>query len=374
MRGRWKAVRRVLILAGVGLAAALALAVGALLLSSPGRPRPFLDEAGRPLAGSISEKLRVRIGGVEQGMFVSGKDRSRPVLLFLHGGPGMPEYAISRRYALVLEELFTVCWWEQRGAGLSNHGAVPPETVTVEQLVADTLEVTDHLRARFGQDRIYLFAHSWGTVLGLLAAARAPERYRAYVAMAQITRQLESEKEAYRYMLERYRAAGDRRMVRALEAVPLPALDAMPPAYRALRDEAMHELGVGTTREMRSVVGGIFVPVMTAPAYTLGEKVALWRGKWSSHATAMWDRMLTTDLPAEVPRLDLPVYFLHGAFDRTVSYALAKDYAARLEAPGKGFYTFPASAHSPLFEEPELARRVLRDDVLAGVHDLADPR
>jgi pimeloyl-ACP methyl ester carboxylesterase len=361
-----------LILAGALVAGALVLS-GVLVALSPGRPPPFRDGAGRRLAGSISEKLRVPINGVDQGMFIVGRDRTRPVLLFVHGGPGMPEYAISLRYRSVLEELFTVCWWEQRGAGLSFDPSAPPGAVTMETLVADTLAVTDDLRARFGQERIYLLGHSWGTVLALQAAARAPEKYRAYVAMAQVTRQLDSEKEAYAYMLGRFREAGDRRTVEALEAIPLPALAAMPPEYRALRDEAMHRLGVGTTREMRSVVTGVFLPVWTSPVYTVGEKLDLWRGKWSTASRRMFDRLLATDLPSMVPKLELPVYFLHGAHDRTVSYALAKDYFTRLQAPAKAFYTFPDSAHSPLFEEPGRALAILRDDVAAGARGHADP-
>ena len=91
---------------------------GTILAYSLGKPVPFLSENGKLIPGSISEKIWVNINGVEQGMFIKGKDQSKPVLLFLHGGPGMPEYAISREYPLVLEDHFTVCWWEQRGAGL----------------------------------------------------------------------------------------------------------------------------------------------------------------------------------------------------------------------------------------------------------------
>lgn len=371
--GLWsKGVRIVLFSIAALVVGGLALLVVVLWAMSPGKPRPFLDDAGRPIAGSISEKIHVPINGVDQGMFIAGRDRTRPVLLFVHGGPAMPEYWLSQRYASVLEDLFVVCWWEQRGAGISNTAAVRPESLTMEQLVSDTLEVTDYLRERFGQDRIYLMGHSWGTILALQAAARAPERYRAYIAVSQVAHQLESEKLAYKYMLEKYGAAGDAKMVRALEAIPLPELDAMPAAYRAVRDDAMHGIGVGTTHEMRSVVSGVFVPSLVSPVYTLGEKLALWRGKWSAPSTAMWNRMLPLDLTTVVPRLALPVYFLHGAFDYTVAYPLTKEYFAKLEAPGKGFYTFEHSAHTPIFEELERTRQILRDDVLAGTFALAD--
>jgi len=88
-----------------------------LWLYSPGKPAPFLDENGNPLAGSISEKIHVRIHGVDQGMFIMGKNTQYPVLLYLHGG--MPDYFLRRKYPTGLEDYFTVIWWEQRGSGLS---------------------------------------------------------------------------------------------------------------------------------------------------------------------------------------------------------------------------------------------------------------
>jgi hypothetical protein len=52
--------------------------LGVLVLLSPGKPKRFLDEAGRPLPRSISEKVRLNIGGVEQGMFIRAKTQPTP--------------------------------------------------------------------------------------------------------------------------------------------------------------------------------------------------------------------------------------------------------------------------------------------------------
>ncbi len=98
----------------------------------------------------------------------------------------------------------------------------------------------------------------------------------------------------------------------------------------------------------------------------------LWRGKLSSGVSALWDEMLATDVTDRVPRLALPAYFFHGIYDYTVNYQLAKTYAATLQAPRKGFYTFYESAHSPMLEEPWKAQVILRQDVLAGTSRLAD--
>ena len=100
-------------------------------------------------------------------------------------------------------------WWEQRGAGLSYSPGIPPETMTLEQFIADTLSVTDYLRDRFSKEKIYLMAHSGGTFIGLQAAARAPEVYYAYIGVAQMVHQLKSERLAYEYMLERFKQTGN---------------------------------------------------------------------------------------------------------------------------------------------------------------------
>ena len=344
--------------------------VGTLKLLGRARPKSLLDENGRPVRGSISEKAFADINGVRQGMFIQSKDATHPVLLFLHGG--MPEYFLTERYPTSLENDFTVAWWEQRGAGLSYSPGIPPETMTLEQFIADTLSVTGYLRNRFGKEKIYLMAHSGGTFIGLQAAARAPELYDAYIGVAQMVHQLKSERLAYEYMLGRFTEAGDTRMARELKAAPVTTTGGTPRAYLAVRDRAMHRLGVGTTHDMKSVLSGVVWPSLRSPQYTLAEKIKMWRGKHSSGASVLWDEMLATDLAERVPELALPAYFFHGIYDYTVSYQLARDYFERLKAPLKGFYSFDRSAHSPILEEPEKARRIMRQDVLGRANSLAD--
>jgi pimeloyl-ACP methyl ester carboxylesterase len=357
----------------VAMATILSLA-GLLLLWSHGTPRPFRDAAGTPLAGSISEKTWADINGVRQGMVIRGRSEHNPVLLWVHGGPGMPDYPLTEQYPTNLEDVFTVVWWDQRGAALSYDPTIPPGTMTIEQFISDTLAVTDYLRQRFHQDKIYLLGHSWGSLIAIQAAARSPERYHAYLGMAQMVHQVESEKLAYDFMLAEYRRRGDTEMVRDLEAAPVNLTTGTPTSYLKLRDKAMHRLGVGTTHDMKSVITGIFLTSWRFSGYTVREKVDLWRGRAFSRSFGLWDRLIWIDLRTTVPKLQVPVYFLEGAYDYTCVTALARDYFRSLDAPMKGFYVFGNSAHSPLLEEPEATHRILQDDVLAGTNALANLR
>lgn len=165
----------------------------------------------------------------------------------------------------------------------------------------------------------------------------------------------------------------------ALLLIPLGLLSVLfawsrPGTARPIRDGAMHRPGVGTTRDMKSVITGVFLASLQHREYTVREKVSLWRGNVASGVHILWRDMLATDLAKAVPDAGLPVYFFHGVHDRTCSCAEAKRYFTALRAPLKGFYSFHESAHGPIFEEPAVLRKIIQLDVLTGTNQLADKR
>ena len=119
---------------------------------------------------AIAELFALSINGVKQWLLIRGVDRRKPVLLFVHGGPGSAHIGILRNFQKELEKNFIVVQWDQRGAGLSGLESVPDETYNKEQFVADGLAVTQYLRERFKQDSIFLVGHSWGSGLGYILA------------------------------------------------------------------------------------------------------------------------------------------------------------------------------------------------------------
>jgi pimeloyl-ACP methyl ester carboxylesterase len=350
------------------LGALCAMAGAVAIALSPGTARPIADENGLVVPGSLSEKTSIEVNGAVQGVFIKSRSPELPVLLYLHGG--MPDYFLTARHPTGLEDLFTVVWWEQRGSGLSHAAVDSSSPITVDQIVSDAIALTDHLRRRFRQDKIYLMGHSGGTFIGLQVLQRAPGLFHAYIGVAQITDQLESEQQAYEYMVSRFRESGDTKWVRRLRATSVE--HGTPREYLRVRDPAMHRLGVGTMHEMTSLFSGLIVPSLLFPEYTVREKWHLWAAKARSGASVLWDAMISTDLRQSVPEVQVPVYFFHGVHDFTCSYSMARSYAAELRAPVTGFYSFFNSAHSPIFEEPARVRNIIRQDVLQGKTTLAD--
>ncbi len=341
-----------------------------LIILSPGKPKQFLDENGNKLANSISEKIFVDINGSKQGMFIKSKNLDNPVILYLHGG--MPVYFLTEKYPTHLEDNFTLVWWEQRNCGISYSSSTSQNSASIEQLVDDTIVLTKYLLERFNKKKIYLMGHSGGSFLGVYVVDKASELYEAYIGIAQMSDQFLSEKLAYDYILNKYREMNNKKMVAHFEKFSINDQNKIPIEYLKMRDDAMHELGIGTMRNMRNIVTELFLPSLYFSEYTISDKYHLWAGKSKYGISQNWERMIRTNLIETKNDFKIPVYFFHGLYDYTCSYELAKKYFDKIQAPIKGFYTFEQSAHTPLFEEPEKMNRILVNDVKNLRTDLSD--
>lgn len=235
------------------------------------------DNSGKAIENSISEKNWAEIGGIRQGYFIRSENLDNPVLLFLHGGPGFPETpdVMSSVPDMRLEKLFTVCYWEQRGTGISFNPAIDSLSMTADQLVEDTREMTEILQKRFGKSKIFLMGHSWGTMLGIKTIQTYPELYQAYIGVGQMSDQRESERLAYDYMLNHAMEIGDENTVKALKKYDRYAFDFPPLDYHmTVRNKTLNKYGVGAFHENRSGLLGL-KSYLYFDGYTLKEKFNL---------------------------------------------------------------------------------------------------
>ena len=177
-----------------------------------------------PLEGerAIAALERVSLGGVEQTILVRGHDRTKPVLLFVHGGPGFGQLPIAAGYSDQLGRHFVVVHWDQRGAGASCAGT-DFAAITREQIVADAIELSEQLARRFGGGgKIFLLGHSWGSVVGALAAQQRPELFHAYVGLGQVVNGRRNEELSLQFVRDEARRRADREALAELERIQPP--------------------------------------------------------------------------------------------------------------------------------------------------------
>ncbi len=334
--------------------------LAALFLHSGGTPR--IDGRAHPNALATLEQMDVN--GTRQWVLIRSENVANPVVLYVHGGPGTSELTLNRKDAQPLEKYLTIVNWDQRGAGKSFAAGREAATMNRGQFVGDVIALSESLARRFHKNRIVLVGHSWGTVIGLLAVAQRPDLFSAYVGIGQMSDSAESERISYQWTLEQARKAADRSAVNALTAIA-------PPPYtgRNWRSKFMTErrilgkFGGEYYGSRTGAFGVVCKSLVFSREYTLADRVNFFRGIFRSVAL-LHANLAATNLFAEVPGVQVPVFFCLGRHDYEVPSVLAARYFDALEAPRKQLIWFERSAHLPNNEERDKFNRFMIETVL----------
>lgn len=359
---RWALVMR----RTVAVLAALGLVGFAALLARPASTDAIVDADGNAVDGSIAELTTVDINGHDLDLMIRGHSTDNPVLLFLAGGPGGSEMGAMRKHLPALEQHFTVVTWDQRGTGKAYDELDPTDTYTLDSVVDDTIAVTDHLRARFGQDRIYLLGQSWGSTLGVLAVQQHPELYTAFVGAGQMVSQLATDTIFYDDTLEWARANGDTGLVGELDAIGPPPYERMLDYETALSYE--HEVYPYDHTPNAEGEGG-FSENFIVSEYTLIDQVHL-LGAFMDTFSVLYPQLQDIDFRDSATDFEIPMFFVQGAHEAAGRADVFEDWYQRVDAPVKDVTVLDTSGHRPLWEQPDEFVDYMIDTVLAQTTDI----
>lgn len=313
-----------------------------LFLGVKASTRPYRD-----LPESITLLESIELGGMEQQLLVRGQDASSPVLLWLHGGPGSPQMPLAHHLDGPLEEAFIVVHWDQRGAGRSNPRGFDESTMTFEQFLSDAHQLTQYLKQSFDVEKIYLLGHSWGTHLGLTLVSEHPEDYHAYIGVSQVVDNLRAVEIAHDWLTAEMTRNHDDAGLEKLSEIGYP-----PYTHAQYRQFALLVDDYGGSFDWpfwRLTLLGL-----QAREYALMDYPRMLNGMTrGGKPLHQGGQMLRVNFIEEVPVVDVPVFFLHGALDYNTPLALVEDYYQVLEAPYKELTIFENAAHTPFLADTE---------------------
>jgi pimeloyl-ACP methyl ester carboxylesterase len=345
----------------------------AILWLIPAYTLTIKDQQGKIVKGSIASLEKIKLGNTEQWILMRGFDQTKPVILFLHGGPGSSAMGLYKKSTAELEKHFVVVLWDQRGAGKSFAANQPNSDMKINQFVLDTCELTEKMCRRFNHKKIFLVGHSWGSVLGILAVQKHPELYHAYVGMGQIANMEKNELISYEWTLEQANKANDKGAIKTLLKI------GKPPYTGHWRKKTMQQ------RRLLGKYGGEFygsskgaIPIVLkslifTTEYTIRDKVNFIRGGLIS-IRLMWKELMAVNLVEQAGHMEVPIYFVLGKHDYEVPFVLAEQYFNVLDAPYKELIWFENSAHLPNIEEPEKFNDLLINHVLKNADEIAIAR
>ncbi len=331
-------------------AAAMLICAGLVFVTQLTASTPAIRENGKRVEGSISELISININRHREWISIRGYDTSKPILLFLAGGPGGTQMAAQRYNLPELEKHFVVVNWDQPGAGKS-YSAVPKAQLTPEVYIKDGISLTQYLLKRFGQQKLYLVGESWGSALGIFMAQQRPDLYHAVVGTGQMVAFVETEHIDYRLALEHARQRGDEKTVATLMENGEPPYYGKDVTWKSAvylgylnnvmsANPNIHNNGFHTLRDL------------TAPEYGLLDSVNYIRGIVTVF-NHVYPQLYNLDLRTDYAKLEVPVYFFLGRHDLNAPLSLAEEYFELLDAPHKDLVWFEHSGHCPWINESE---------------------
>jgi len=300
----------------------------------------------------VQESYKTAIGGIGQWLYVRGQDRANPIILFVHGGPASPAIPTAWQFQRPIEEYFTVVHWDQRGAGLTYRDNPPAQvapTLTVARYVDDTIEVAEHLRTRYGKQKIILMAHSWGTVPALGAALKRPDLFHAYVGAGQVISTRENERISFDYALAEATKRKDQEALKDLASIaPYPG--ELPITRERIVTARKWPQHYGGLSAFRSESDYYFGGPRLSPDYAPEDVQTIDQGNLFSLGRLL-PEFVTVDY-SRVDTLAIPVVMFLGRHDYTTPTAPTEAWLRQLRAPYKQAVWFERSAHMVPWEEP----------------------
>ena len=314
----------------------------------------------------INEKRKIPLGGLLQKIHIRSVDENLPVLLFLHGGPGVVNrHGIMKDHADLLDT-FTLVAWDQRGSGGSYRGAAR-ETLSTRQLTDDAAELVEWLCGRFNKDKIFVIGGSWGSMLGTHLAYRYPAHVAAFVGFGQVVDGTQNEAISYQFALDAAKAANDEKAVQRLVALGPPQNGVYKGGFDGLmtqRKVMMKYGGYSPDKKKRGMYGSFIKAMLFSGEYSPGDIIGIIKGH-KYVLTAMWPEVGGCDLAAECPEFDMPYFIFDGRLDFNTPASLVEGYIEQIKAPQKELIWFEASGHNPMGDEPELFKAALREKLMA---------
>ena len=295
----------------------------------------------------------VKLNGNKQNIRIYTYDKNAPVLLFLHGGPGVCDRHWVLHFQKALADKYTMVLWDQRGSGKSyQYFKTKRADLHVPMYVEDARELIEYLCKKFKKDKIVVFGHSWGTVLGTPLCYKYPEHIAAYVGQGQVVEGEANEAISYQFVMDEAAKAGDKKTIKAIkDHPPVKGVYDSHDAMMAQRN-GLSKYGGEEWKNRGGMVQTLLIPFLKYDGYQPWELPRYAFG--ALYLTdVLWPEVISCNFLRDVPELKMPVLMTIGRHDYNTPFEVAEQWYNGLKAPRKEWVWFEDSAHSPIKEEPE---------------------
>ncbi|USD22876.1 alpha/beta fold hydrolase [Microbulbifer variabilis] len=302
--------------------------------------------AGHTFAGEVVYKGVVDSDGAKLHLEVSGRDLSKPLILFLHGGPGDVELGLVPFQVTVgraLEERYLVAYLHQRGAGKSLE--VSEDTLTIKNNIQDVHNVISFLKAHYKKDKVTLVGHSWGGGLAALYASEYPETLERLVFISSFQDAQKQAETSLEVTLKWAEREGNQLAIQELQK------------YQDSPSEHYLLLSKWASRANGGIANGVDIRGFLA-AEKIDEEFPGWQERRGSLADKMNDELQAMSVNGGIDHLQIPALFVVGENDSITTPLQVKADYKRYKG-SKCFSVLKDSHHLPFMDAAESLEKTM---------------
>lgn len=297
---------------------------------------------------------KIILGGVEQWILVRGIDEQKPIILFLHGGPGLPMMPFHQHFQKDIESMYLVVHWDQRGTGKSYSENIPNESMNLSQILSDAHELVLLLKKKYGKDKIYLAGHSWGTIIGMNLINVYPEDFCGFISIGQVVDFKQSLNISYNFVLMKAKETGCEEAVNELIGIGEPPFNEDDTKLSIILKNVGRFGG-----RMHNEINFQSI-AKKCREYTKNDIENIPKGLDFSDRY-LWSEVIKTNIMENIIEVKVPIYFVCGKYDYITPMILIEEYYKKINAEFKKMVILENSAHYPYIEEPEKFSQVIID-------------
>jgi pimeloyl-ACP methyl ester carboxylesterase len=302
---------------------------------------------------TITDTVKLEINSSTQKVRLCAERAGLPPLLIVQAGPGLPLLHEVRKFQqlLQLEKDFLVSYWEQRGCG--NASKQDAESVSLLQQVDDLRAILRWLHHETKQT-VLVLGISLGATIALRAVENESDNVKSVIAISPDADTAGSDASVYSFLQDQSALARDGRLSKRVKKLGMPPYtdsEAFQGRASLLADLDTIEQGKTFNAILRET---LFAMIRTYGLFGTAKALR----NMNLIQRKLLPELVSLDLIANPPRLQVPVHYIFGEQDALTPSAIVKRLPAAIDAPACTAILVPKAGHMVHFDQPEIVRSI----------------
>ena len=304
----------------------------------------------------ISELCTFSLGGYAQKVLIEGKYRSNPVVITLHGGPGTPiPFSVGCRGMFPeFTDEFVMVYWDQLGCGINN--AEIDDSFSIDMFVTMTVDLITQIKLKFPNNKVLIFATSWGTILSAKLVEKHPYAVDGIIACGQIVKNV--------FICDEVRNTLEQSNIPTKKAKKINNITKENFTGKDLQlissSLRKYTNAYQNKNSKKAPLGKIVKGLLTSPDYKMKDFKAIMINGYMKN-TSLWKEIIAIDLSQQLKNARVPYEILQGDTDIVASTKRVEQLVSVSENNNLKYRVITNTGHMPGVEMMDTLVTVLRE-------------